>query len=410
MTREPRLEADALSFYLEDLASLPLLSREKEVELAQQMAGALQEAKSSLLECRVASQLVLDLLDRAGRGELPLAEVFTVTPESTADGTGSADFAAATYARLRELLARPCRCAQVEGCWCDLEDATAFIAALPLHRLAIANLVERLLQTPAAQDPSAEHAADRARGHLQQASRSKARLAEANLRLVVALARRYAGRGLPLTDLIQEGNLGLLRAIDGFDPGRGFRLSTYASWWIRQSIQHALAEQTRTIRVPRHMSEAASVVDRYARAFRNEQGRNPSPEEIAEGVALPIARVLAALDLTPDAISLETPLGGDESLELGDTVADRDGPDPVEVLLSRDFSTRTRRALESLTDIEQAVVGLRFGLEGSGGQSVEEVARTLQMTPERVRQTEARALRRLKQARRTRALRSYARE
>ncbi len=417
MARETRLGADALDFYLDDLAAVPPLSREAEVELALKVEAANAAARAALLECRVAPRLVLDLLRRVADGELSAAELADVGDPESFDEAGMRQRFLAAAQRLQELLSDGCRCARDEDCPCV--EASAFVATLPFSRASIGALLEQLRRLAELEreevtgsGPSAQEAWQDARRHLAAASRAKSKLAEANLRLVVSLARRYSRRGLPIGDLIQEGNLGLLKAIDGFDPHRGFRLSTYASWWIRQSMQHALAEQTRTIRVPRHMTEAAAAVDRYSRGFRARHRRAPSPQEIATGIGLPLARVQSALDLAPDAISLETPLGNDDdALELGDTVADANGPSPADVLLVRDFSAQTQHALETLSPDERAVLSLRFGLGDEGvAHAIDEVAALLSMTAERVRQTEARALRKLRQAKRTRALRSYSRE
>jgi len=417
MGRETRLEADSLDFYLDDLANVPTLSREAEVELALKVEAANEAARAALLESRIAPRLVLDLLGRLADGELTAAELTGTPGVEQFDEKATRERLLAAAQRLGELVSADCECKTEMDCACV--QARAFVATLPLNRASVSELLEQL-RTAAehgtehgwGSGPTAGEAWRDARRHLATATRAKSKLAEANLRLVVSLARRYARRGLPIGDLIQEGNLGLLKAIDGYDPHRGFRLSTYASWWIRQSMQHALAEQTRTIRIPRHMTEAASAVDRFARGFRAEHKRAPSPEEIAESLGLPLARVEAALDLAPDAISLETPLGSDDdALELGDTVADASGPSPAEVLLVRDFSSRTHEALETLSPDERAVLTLRFGLDEDGiTHAIDEVAATLAMTAERVRQTESRALRKLRHAKRTRALRSYARD
>lgn len=416
MVRETHIEADALDFYLDDLAAVPPLSREAEVELALEVEAAQAAARAALFASPVAPHLVLEVLRRLEEGEVTAAELSATTDVETFDEELAKRSLLEAGRELAALLAG-CTCDAPAADPCACSAAQRFVATLPLNRATVADLLERLRlaaergeQSPRVRD--AQEAWKQASGHLVAASRAKKKLAEANLRLVVALARRYSRRGLPIGDLIQEGNLGLLRAIDGFDPHRGFRLSTYAAWWIRQSMQHAIAEQTRTIRVPRHMTETAASVDRFVRGFRSAQGRPPTPAEIAEALGLPVTRVDSALELLPDAISLETPLGSDDdALELGDTVADADGPSPADVLLVRDFSSQTRLALETLAGDERTVLALRFGLdEESGALAVEEVAATLGMTAERVRQTEARALRKLKQAKRTRALRSYARE
>lgn len=239
--------------------------------------------------------------------------------------------------------------------------------------------------------------------------RARDRLAEANLRLVAVLARRYAGYGVPLSDLVQEGNIGLLRAIDGFDRHRGYRLSTYAAWWIRQAIHEALSSQGRSVRVPRHVRETRSAIAKFSKDFVQGTGREPTPHEIARSLQVPVARVKEALAAYWDALSFEAPIAGTDSLALADTLADDEALTPAALLLDRDLARRADAVLATLAPAEQSVIRLRFGIGAgaSGERSVEEVAQELAMSPERVRQVEARALRKLQNARRNRDLRAF---
>ncbi len=402
-------DADALRYYLDELSRVRPLSREEELAMARVVRDAQDTIRDVVLSHRPSLRRLADRLGRVASGELPAVTL-------VADPYASGDTAEQLRQRLVEagprlaaLVGAPAAGAAAGAC----EAATELARALPLARGVLIELFEEAWRAaPNGGDGDAVTGDERwrrAREILAGAERGKRKLAEHNLRLVVTLARRYVGRGLPLDDLIQEGNLGLLRAIDGFDPGRGFRLGTYAAWWIRKSIQHALAEQTRTIRVPRHVTEVASAVGRYARGFQHEAGRAPTADEIANGLGVPVARVNAAIDLGPEAVSLETPLGADDSLELGDVIADREAPSPDDLLLVKDFAARTREALAGLTLEEREVLSLRFGIGATGPHTVEEVATLRGFGTERVRQLEARALRKLRHAKHTRLLRAYAR-
>lgn len=402
-------DADALRYYLDELSRVRALSREEELSIARVVRDAQETLREVVLSHPPSLRRLADLLGRVASGELA-AVALAADPYATGDTAEQVrQRLVEAGPRLAALVGAPVAAGSAGG---GPDAATALARELPLDRGVLLELFEEAWRAPP--NGSDDAVADddrwrRAREILANAERAKRKLAEHNLRLVVTLARRHTGRGLPLDDLIQEGNLGLLRAIDGFDPGRGFRLGTYAAWWIRKSMQHALAEQTRTIRVPRHVAEAASAVGRYARGFQHEAGRAPTADEIASGLGVPLARVNAAIELGPDAVSLESPLGTDDSLELGDVIADREAPSPDDLLLVKDFAARTREALDGLTLEEREVVSLRFGIGVTGPHTVEEVAALRGLGTERVRQLEARALRKLRHAKRTRLLRAYAR-
>ena len=374
---------DPVRMYLKEIGKVPLLSAEEEIELAKKMEMGDLEAKQRLAEANLRlvvsiakryvgrGMLFLDLIQEGNLGLIKAVEKFDYRK----------GYKFSTYATwwIRQAITRA------------IADQARTIR-IPVHMVETINKLIRV-----------------SRQLLQELGdlEAKQRLAEANLRLVVSIAKRYVGRGMLFLDLIQEGNLGLIKAVEKFDYRKGYKFSTYATWWIRQAITRAIADQARTIRIPVHMVETINKLIRVSRQLLQELGREPAPEEIAEQMNMPVERVREILKISQEPVSLETPIGEEEDSHLGDFIQDDNVPVPADAAAFTLLKEQLVEVLGTLTEREQKVLRLRFGLDDGRARTLEEVGKEFNVTRERIRQIEAKALRKLRHPSRSRKLKDY---
>ena len=377
-------ERDLVRLYFEEIGRVRLLTAKQEAEIGRRIEDARRELLGLIIERPLARRLLAEVGTKLRRRELDAGAVI-VLPEGGEPGTADVHRVSRTLAALGRTVPR-------KGARAAMERTRARVAALPLDPRLIEDVVARVR---AAQDIPAGvlEKIERADAAVRAAKRD---LTEANLRLVVSVARRYLWTGIPLSDLVQDGNLGLLKAVDKFQYRRGFKFSTYATWWIRQAITRAIADRGRTIRVPVHIHETLHRVSRAQGELFTKLHRAPTVEELARHTRIPAAKVKLGLEAAPTPVSLEMPVGDEATL--ADFLEDRSAVSPVDTLAEEDLATQVGRSLAELTAREREVIRLRFGFGGGDTMTLDEIGRRFGLTRERIRQIEAQALARLRRS------------
>jgi RNA polymerase primary sigma factor len=448
LTPLPTKGEDPVRLYLKEIGKVPLLTAAQEVQIGRRIEVGQIALRSALAGIPAAVPLLLDVGDRLRRGEIPPDDVI-VLPEGGELDAREVKPILLAFGRIRR---HESKIASLHEAMVDRRRSAAtrtkYLSAIAQHREAIQKTVAEMTLKPALIDDVVSEirglgsrldtltaAMQRGRTavgtreirelerkigltrrqfavlleHIERSDRTvrraKRELMEANLRLVVSVAKRYLGSDLSLLDLVQEGNIGLMKAVDRFQYRRGFKFSTYATWWIRQAITRAIADHSRTIRIPVHMVETLNRISRINRNMINEMGREPTPEELAQRTGVPAKKVRLILESSRKPLSLETPIGEDS--ELGDFLEDKSASSPNESLLNQDLTTQVDRALATLSPKEKEILRLRFGIGEEGEHTLEEVGKRFAVTRERIRQIEAKALRKLRHPLRGRNLRAF---
>ncbi len=418
---EPERVEDPVRIYMREMGAVPLLKREEEIIYAKRIEEARRDLKRLTLSSEFAISEVLRVVERVKTGKASLRDLIEEVDETV---QYDEDYTKEVVTRLERLKRR-----KAESAYKLLKDTNLsanLIRRIVRRIIRVEQLVDReerkkgarraerakarirrVLRYLKMKRPALKELASSVRVNDYNMWAAKQKLIEANLRLVVSIAKRYINLGLKFSDLIQEGNIGLMKAVDKFDYKKGYKFSTYATWWIRQAITRSIADHGRTIRIPVHMIETINRLLQTSRQLLKELGREPYPEEIAERMDIPVAKVRRILRLMKQTLSLETPIGDDEESSLGDFIEDERSPSPSDSAIEKDLSDQTNVVLDTLTAREEKVLRMRFGIGERQDYTLEEVGRVLGVTRERVRQIEAKAIRRLRHPTRAKLLKTF---
>jgi RNA polymerase primary sigma factor len=402
-TPEMSADEDSVRAYYRKLGRVALLTREGEIVLAQRIEAAEHRIVRALVACPIAVRELAAVGEELRDCKAKARDV-TRNPADEEDEAAARDTLLALFNPVHDL-ARALR-KRVRALALKRSKACAALVEMRLTRSVLVRVVARLREAGNGEARATRTTLAQVRAGEYEADRAKAELIEANLRLVVSIGKKHTGQGLQLADLIQEGNIGLMRAVDKFDYKRGFKFSTYATWWIRQSITRAIADQGRTIRTPVHMVETGNRLASARSRLAQLVGREPTLEELAQEVGLPVAKAQMAVMARREPVSLETPAGEDGSARLVDFVADAEGDDALDSLLRKRFVEGTRDLLATLTAREAQVLRMRFGLDGGTERTLAEIGASFDLTRERIRQIETQALRKLRLPTRAKRLRA----
>jgi RNA polymerase primary sigma factor len=413
----PEDAGGTLAVYLRSIARVPLLSRDGEVALGKRIEEGEHTVLRALLRSAVATRELGKMGEELARGSIRLRDVARNVDDEQADDVEAIERAVSTLLRAGGLLRRTrkappsARGAKGRRARLEMERTKVFrdLDVLRLHARVVDRIM-RVLSELGQEDPGragVREALDAVARGQRESERAKAELVLANLRLVVSYAKRYRNNGLTLLDLVQEGNFGLMRAADKFDYKRGYKFSTYASWWVRQSMSRAIADQGRTIRVPVHMVESMAKLARATRTLAQAHGRTPTPDELAQELNLPLEKVYAMAETGREPVSLEATVGPDADARVGDFIPSRTTPQPDEELASANLDSDARELLKTLSPREAMVLRLRFGIDEPRDHTLEEVGKRFSLTRERIRQIEKKALRKLALYSRSRGLKAH---